>query len=137
MKNSEATKIYLSYLFNKYTELKVSQKKIDNERTLIKMILKLNQIGLGSMGDKIEKYEIYVNGLQNQIIWLGPKKFTIKNNSEENNFTCRFNFITTLKGNIEANRISVLIYKKPESKGGKSSTINLNHITKPTSIFIE
>ena len=36
--------------------LKVSQKKIDNERTLIKMILKLNQIGLGSMGDKIEKY---------------------------------------------------------------------------------
>ena len=137
MKNSEATKIYLSYLFNKYTELKVSQKKIDNERTLIKMILKLNQIGLGSMGDKIEKYEIYANGLQNQIIWLGPKKFTIKNNSEENNFTCRFNFITTLKGNIEVNRISVLIYKKPESKGGKSSTINLNHITKPTSIFIE
>jgi hypothetical protein len=137
MKNSEATKIYLSYLFNKYTELKVSQKKIDNERTLIKMILKLNQIGLGSMGDKIEKYEIYANGLQNQIIWLGPKKFTIKNNSEESKFTCRFNFITTLKGNIEVNRISVLIYKKPESKGGKGSTINLNHITKPTSIFIE
>jgi len=137
MKNSEATKIYLSYLFNKYTELKVSHKKIDNERTLIKMILKLNQIGLGSMGDKIEKYEIYANGLQNQIIWLGPKKFIIKNNSEENNFTCRFNFITTLKGNIEVNRISVLIYKKPEVKGGKSSTINLNHITKPTSIFIE
>ena len=137
MKNSEATKIYLSYLFNKYTELKVSQKKLDNERTLIKMILKLNQIGLGSMGDKIEKYEIYANGLQNQIIWLGPKKFTIKNNSEENNFTCRFNFITTLKGIIEVNRISVQIYKKLESKGGKSSTINLFFIKRRSVISLK
>ena len=137
MKNSEATKIYLSYLFNKYTELNITQKKIDNEKTLIKMILNLNKIGLASMGDKIDKYEIYANGLEYQIIWLGPKKFIIKNNSDESNFTCRFNFITTLKGNIEINRISVLIYKKPENKGSKGTTINLNHITKPTSIFIE
>ena len=136
MENSEATKIFLTYLFNKYTELNISQKKIDKEKTLIKMILKLNKIGLASMGEKIEKYEIYAHPIKTQITWIGPKKFLVKNNLDENTFTCRFNFITTLKGIIEINRISVLIYKKPETKGMKVSTININHITKPTSIFI-
>ena len=137
MENSEATKTLLTYLFNKYTELNITQKKIDEGKTLIKMILKLNKIGLASMGDKIDKYEIYAHGTQPQIIWLGPKKFIVKNNLEENTFKCRFNFITTLKGTIEINRISVLIYKKSEKAGEKYSTINLNHITKPTSILIE
>ena len=137
MENSQATKSFLTYLFNKYTELNITQKKIDKDKTLIKMILKLNKIGLASMGDKIEKYEIFANGTQPQIIWLGPKKFIVKNNMEENSFKCRFNFITTLKGNIEINRISVLIFKKPEIEGEKISTININHITKPTSILIE
>ena len=101
------------------------------------MILKLNKIGLASMGDKIDKYEIYANGTQPQIIWLGPKRFTVKNNLDENTFKCRFNFITTLKGNIEINRISVSIYKKSDTLGEKSSRIDINHITKPTSVFIE
>ena len=137
MENSEATKSFLTYLFNKYTELNITQKKIDSEKTLIKMILKLNKIGLASMGDKIDKYEIYANGTQPQIIWLGPKRFTVKNNLDENTFKCRFNFITTLKGNIEINRISVSIYKKSDTLGEKSSRIDINHITKPTSVFIE
>jgi hypothetical protein len=136
MESSEATKTFLSYLFNKHTELNVTHKKIDNEKTLIKMILTMNKTGLSSMGDKVDKYEIYVNDGHPQIIWLGPKKFIIKNNLDEKSFTCRFNFITTLKGVIEVNRISVLVYKKPENKGDKTQTINLNHITKPTSIFI-
>ena len=136
MENSEASKTYLSYLFNKHTELNVTQKKIDKEKTLIKMILKLNKTGLSSMGDNIEKYEINANDGHPQIIWLGPQKFIIKNNLDEKTFTCRFNFITTLKGVIEVNRISVLVYKKPESKGGEIQTITLNHITKPKSIFI-
>ena len=89
------------------------------------------------MGDKIDKYEIYVHGTQQQIIWLGPKKFIIKNNLDENIFKCRFNFITTLKGNIEINRISVSIYKKSEAGEEKSPPINITHITKPTSIFIQ
>ena len=137
MENSEATKTLLTYLFNKYTELNITQKKIDEEKTLIKMILKLNKIGLASMGDKIDKYEIYAHGTQPQIIWLGSKKFIVKNNLDENTFKCRFNFITTLKGTIEINRISVLIYKKAEKEGGRYSTINISHITKPTSILIE
>ena len=137
MENSEATKAFLTYLFNKYTELAISQKKIDKDKTMIKIILKLNKIGLASMGDKIEKYEIYANGTQPKIIWLGPKKFIVKNNLDENTFKCRFNFITTLKGFIEINRMSVLIYKKPDNPGEKMSTININHITKPTSVLIE
>ena len=136
MENSEATKIFLTYLFNKYTELSVTQKKIDKEKTLIKMILKLKKIGLASMGEKIEKYEIYAHAIKPQIIWIGPNKFTVKNNLDEKIFTCRFNFITTLKGFIEINRISVLVYKKPETKGEKTSTININHITKPISVYI-
>ena len=137
MENSEATKTLLTYLFNKYTELNITQKKIDKEKTLIKMILTLNKIGLASMGDKIEKYEIYAHPIRSQIIWLGPKNFVVKNNIDEKSFTCRFSYITTLKGLIEINRISVLVYKKPEKKGEKTSIIELNHITKPNSIFIE
>ena len=137
MENSEATKIFLTYLFNKYTELNITHKKIDNEKTLIKLIIKLNKVGLSSMGDKIDKYEISANDSQPQIIWLGPKKFIVKNNLDENTFTCRFNFITSLKGNIEINRISVFVYKKPENKGDKVQVIELKHITKPASIFIE
>ena len=137
MENSEATKTFLTYLFNKYTELNITQKKIDKEKTLIKMILKLNEIGLASMGEKIEKYEICAYSIEPQIIWLGPKRFIVKNDLSENTFTCRFNFITTLKGIVEINRISVFIYKKSEVKGGKFSIININHITKPTSVFIE
>ena len=137
MENSEATKTFLTYLFNKYTELTISQKKIDKDKTMIKIILKLNKIGLASMGDKIEKYEIYANGIQPKITWLGPKKFLIKNNLDENIFKCRFNFITILNGFIEINRISVLIYKKPDNPGDKISIININHKTKPTSVLIE
>jgi hypothetical protein len=137
MENSQATKSFLTYLFNKYTELNITQKKIDKEKTLIKMILKLNKIGLASMGEKIEKYEICAYSIEPQIIWLGPKRFIVKNDLSENTFTCRFNFITTLKRIVEINRISVFIYKKSEMKGGKFSIININHITKPTSIFIE
>ena len=137
MKNSETTKTFLSFLFNKFTDLKISTKKIDKQKTLIKMILKLDKIGLASMGDKIEKYEILASDTSRPITWLGPKKFVVKNNLDENYFTCRFNFITTLKGNIEVNRISVLVYKRPENNGDLYSIININHITKPTSIFID
>ena len=137
MKNSETTKTFLSFLFNKFTDLKISTKKIDKDKTLIKMILKLNKIGLASMGDKIEKYEIYASGTPKPITWIGPKKYVVKNNLEETVFNCRFNFITTLKGNVEVNRISVLVFKKSDNLREKYSVININHITKPTSIFIE
>ena len=137
MKNSETTKTFLSFLFNKFTDLKISTKKIDKDKTLIKMILKLNKIGLASMGDKIEKYEIYASRTPKPITWIGPKKYVVKNNLEETVFNCRFNFITTLKGNVEVNRISVLVFKKSDNLREKYSVININHITKPTSIFIE
>ena len=64
-------------------------------------------------------------------------KYVVKNNLEETIFNCRFNFITTLKGNVEVNRISVLVFKKSDNLREKYSVININHITKPTSIFIE
>ena len=137
MKNSETTKTFLTFLFNKFTNLNITTKKIDKEKTLIKMILKLDKIGLASMGDKFEKYEIMASPTHNSIVWLGPKNFVVKNNLDENFFTCRFNFITTLKGNIEVNRISVLVYKKPEKYGEQTSIINIKHITKPTTILIE
>ena len=137
MKNSETTKTFLSFLFNKFTDLKISSKKIDKQKTLIKMILKLDKIGLASMGDKIEKYEIIATDTPKSIIWLGPKKFVVKNNLDENYFNCRFNFITTLKGNVEVNRISVQVYKREGKNEDQYSIININHITKPTSIFID
>ena len=118
---------------NKFNDLKISNKKIDKQKTLIKMILKLDKIGLASMGDEIEKYEIIACDITKSIIWLGPKTYLIMNNSDENYFTCRFNFITTLKGNIEVNRISVSIFKRDHVK----PAFNINHITKPISIFID
>ena len=94
MKNSETSKTFLSFLFNKFTNLQITTKKLDKEKTLIKMILKLDKIGLASMGDKFERYEIFATGTQKSIIWLGPKYYIVKNNLEENVFTCRFNFYT-------------------------------------------
>ena len=137
MKNSETTKTFLTFLFNKFTNLNITTKKIDKEKTLIKMILKLDKIGLASMGEKFEKYEIMASPTHNSIVWLGPKNYVVKNNLDESFFTCRFNFITTLKGNIEVNRISVQVYKKPEKYGEQNSIINIKHITKPTTILIE
>ena len=134
MENSDNTKTFLSFLFNKFTDLKISTKKIDKQKTLVKMILKLDKIGLASMGDEIEKYEIIACDITKSIIWLGPKKFVIKNNLDENYFTCRFNFITTLKGNIEVNRISVSIFKREDKN---KPAFNINHITKPKCIFID
>jgi hypothetical protein len=81
--------------------------------------------------------EICAYSIEPQILLLGPKKFIVKNDLSENTFTCRFNFITTLKGIVEINIISVFIYKKSEMKGGKFSIININHIIKLTSVFIE
>ena len=137
MKNSETSKTFLSFLFNKFTNLQITTKKLDKEKTLIKMILKLDKIGLASMGDKFERYEIFATGTQKSIIWLGPKYYIVKNNLEENVFTCRFNYITTLKGNIEVNRISVLVYKKQEKAKDECSVIKINHITKPLSIYLD
>ena len=137
MKNSETSKTFLSFLFNKFTNLQITTKKLDKEKTLIKMILKLDKIGLASMGDKFEKYEIFASGSQKSIIWLGPKYYSVKNNLEENVFTCRFNYITTLKGNIEVNRISVFVHKKPERKKDECPVIKINHITKPLSIYLD
>jgi len=134
MENSDNTKTFLSFLFNKFTDLKISTKKIDKQKTLVKMILKLDKIGLASMGDGIERYEIIAHEMATSIIWLGPKKFVIKNNLDENYFTCRFNFITTLKGNIEVNRISVSIFKREDKN---KPAFNINHITKPKCIFID
>ena len=137
MKNSETSKTFLSFLFNKFANLQITTKKLDKEKTLIKMILKLDKIGLASMGDKFERYEIFATGTQKSIIWLGPKYYIVKNNLEENVFTCRFNYITTLKGNIEVNRISVLVYKKQEKAKDECSVIKINHITKPLSIYLD
>ena len=56
---------------------------------------------------------------------------------EKNIFKCKFSFITPLKGLIEVNRLSVLLFKKEEGKMYSTESMIINHITKPLSIYLD
>ena len=57
---------------------------------------------------------------------------------EENDlFNCKFCFTTKLKGLIEVNKISVLLYENNETLEEKERTILIEHISKPLSIFLD
>ena len=88
----------------------------------------------------IYKYEIFVNEENPEITWIGGKKYVIMNkqNEEENDlFNCKFCFKTELKGLIEVNRISVLLYENNETLEEKERTIFIKHISKPLSIILD
>ena len=139
MKNPEPSKSFLRYLFNKYTEINVTQKRFDEENTLIMINLSINKRGLASLVAIIDKYDIFYKNEIPQIIWLGAQKFSIKNTldkTDDDIFHCKFNFITPIKGLFEINRISVQLYKKTEGRKKNVNTIQIEHITKPMSIVI-
>ena len=69
MKNPETSKSFLRYLFNKYTEINVTQKRFDEENTLIMINLSINKIGLASLVHIIDKYDIFYKNEIPQIIW--------------------------------------------------------------------
>ena len=104
------------------------------------MLLTLNKKELITFNNIIDKYDIYVNNNNQEINWIGTQRFTIKNsldfNENNNIFKCRFSFITTLKGMIEINRISALLYKQLELKQ-QYETISIEHISKPVSVYLD
>ena len=141
LNNPKISKNFIREIFYNSTELKVSTKKINKEKTLIMIDLSLNKNGIVSLNSIIYKYEIFLQKEIPGISNFGLKKYTINNSkiNESNNniFICKFHFITTYKGIFEANRISVLLYKKPQGEVEQTPFMEINHITKPFSILIE
>ena len=134
------TKDFIREIFYNSTETKIIKQKISDEKTLIVIDLGLNKSGIGSLGDLISQYDIFIEEKENpEISWIGLQKYTIINKINKNGdniFLCKFSFMTTLKGLVEVNRISVKLYKKNEEKNTQEVFMLINHITKPISILI-
>ena len=110
-------------------------------RNLIILLLTFNKKELITFNNIIYKYNIFINKDNPEINWVGTQSYTINNVLDENEvnniFKCKFSFITALKGLIEVNRISFLLYKKIEGNNNFKENIIINHITKPQSIYLD
>ena len=139
LKIPEANKNLIREIFFKSSNIEVIKQSITSKKTFITMLLTIDKKELITFNNIIDKYEIFINKDIPEIHWIGTQKYTIKNilddNEDKNIFKCRFNFITSLKGTIEVNRISVLLYKK--INGQSNPNMIIDHITKPLSIIIE
>ena len=136
------TKDFIREIFYNSTQAKIIKQKVNNEKTLIVIDLVLNKNGIGSLSDIITQYDIFIDDENPEIFWLGLQKYTVinkhnKKNDDNNIFLCKFNFMTTLKGVFEVNRISTRLYKKNDEKNINEVFMLINHITKPISILID
>ena len=134
------TKDFIREIFYNSTQTKIIKQKVNNEKTLIVIDLVLNKNGIGSLSDIISQYDIFIDEQNPEIYWLGLQKYTVINTINkkgDNMFLCKFNFMTTLKGVFEVNRISTQLYKKNEEKNEHEAFMLINHITKPISILLD
>ena len=134
------TKDFIREIFYNSTETKIIKQKVNNEKTLIVIDLVLNKNGIGSLSDIITQYDIFIDDQNPEIYWLGLQKYSVLNKinkNEDNILLCKFNFMTTLKGLFEVNRISTKLYKKSDKKKATEIFMVINHITKPISILID
>ena len=141
LKGPEPSKSAIRELFFNSTKIEIIKQKMSLDRTLVIILLTLNKSELITFNNTIEKYDIFVDKNNPEINWIGTHKYTIRNRLEENKdkniFKCKFSFITSLKGLIEVNRISALLYKKIEGLMNSIGSIVINHITKPLSIYLD
>ena len=138
LESPKPSKNIIQELLHNSSTIEISQHKLTN-KTLVIISLSFDKSSFFPFNNIIYKYEIFINEDNPQINWIGGKKYVIMNCSEteDNNiFECKFCFLTTLKGLIEVNRISVLFYKKGDNLEGIEETILIKHITKPLSIDI-
>ena len=133
------TKDFIREIFYNSTKTEIIKQKVNKEKTLIVINLELNKNGISSLSEVISQYDIYIDNECPEIDWLGLQKYTLKNKidkNENNTFLCKFNFITTLKGVFEVNRISTKLYNNDENNN-QEVFMQINHITKPISILID
>lgn len=134
------TKDFIREIFYNSTQAKIIKQKINNEKTLIVIDLILNKNGIASLSDIITHYELFIDQQNTEISWLGLQKYTVinkVNKNDDNIFKFKFNFMTTLKGVFEVNRICTKLYKKNDEKNMHEIFMLINHITKPISILID
>ena len=141
LKGPQPTKNIIREIFFNSSNIEVIKQKMNVNKTLVVMLLTLNKKELITFNNIIEKYDILINDNNPEIKWIGTRKYTIKNildeNEKKNNFKCRFSFITSLKGMVEVNRLSVLLYKKIIGKAQQFENISIEHITKPLSVNLD
>ena len=141
LRGPEPTKNVLRTLFYNSTKIETIKQKMPPNKNLIIIFLTFNKKELITFNNVIDKYVIFVNKENPEINWIGTQSYTIWNildeNEEKNIFKCKFSFITPLKGLIEVNRLSVLLFKKEEGKMYSTESMIINHITKPLSIYLD
>ena len=124
-----------------YNSIKVEIKKHKiNNQTLVIITLFLDKTILFPFNYIIYKYEIFIYDEFHKINWIGAKKYVVLNNLDEefkNIFECKFCFLTSLKGLIEVNKISIKFYKKGGNFEENEENLLIKHMTKPLSIYIE
>ena len=138
LESPKPSKNIIQELLHNSSTIEISKHKLTN-KTLVIISLSFDKSSFFPFNNIIYKYEIFINEDNPQINWIGGKKYVIMNCSEagdKNIFDCKFCFLTTLKGLIEVNRISVLFYKKGDNLEGIEETILIKHISKPLSIDI-
>jgi len=127
-------------LLNNTSKIEISKHKIQ-DKSLVIITLSIDQSALFSFNNIINKYEIFINEDNPEITWIGGKKYTIINIFKEDlvkrNFDFKFSFITSLKGLIEINKISVLLHINGENLEETEETLLIKHLCKPLSIYLE
>ena len=141
LENPKPTKNIIKELLRNSINEEITKHKINNE-TLVIIKLLLDKSSLLCFNKIIPKYEIIINEENPEINWIGAKKYVIINNFNEkdnNIFECFFHFLTSLRGLIELNQISVLLYKDEEDENLEEieKTIFIKNIIKPLSIYLE
>ena len=139
LKMNQPSKNILRDLFYKSTKAEIKKSKFNNQ-TLVSIEIRLDKSELITFNNVIDKYDIFANKINPEIDWIGAEKYTVINKLDDetgnNIFTCKFHFLTKLKGLIEVNKIAVLLYKKIEGMNESIGVMQINHITKPLSIII-
>jgi hypothetical protein len=134
------TKDFIREIFYNSTKINIIKQKVNSEKTLIVINVELNKNGIASLSEIISQYDIFIDNQNPEIDWLGLQKYTIINKLDkkgENKLLCKFNFMTTLKGVFEINRIGTKLYRKNEEKNNTEVFMQINHITKPLCILID
>ena len=141
LKGPQSTKNIIREIFFNSTHVEIIKQKMSLNKTLVVLLLTLNKKELITFNNIFEKYDVLINTNNPEIKWIGTRKYTIKNiideNEDNNIFKCRFSFITSLKGMIEVNRLSVLLYKKIIRKTQDFENIFIEHISKPLSVNLD
>ena len=116
---------FLTQLLTSSITLKYSMNKIDNNNTVVTLIMTMNKNIFKEIND-IRCFDVYINqNYSEKFNWIGLKKYSFQNNntnsnnneknnninnSESNEITLEFNCLFKEKGEYDLNQVGMIIY---------------------------